>query len=203
MNHELTASAGGSGPGIVRAHGNAGAFVSKWSIDRKTPRGLAGEDLTPSPNHVRLWDPVAQEYQAMTTTWDRLCSADLPDEKALRHGNRGTSERIFLNGEEVNFGRAWARIVTGEHAGEAWELPRLGKMSFENVVACPHGKDQTLVALFDDGDLNTAAPAANNPSEVYIYIGNKQAHGNEIERAGLTNGKLYGVKVFRGDSSSL
>jgi hypothetical protein len=164
---------------------------------------LAGEDLTPSPNHVRLWDPVAQEYQAMTTTWDRLCSAHLPDDKALRHGNRGTSERIFLNGEEVNFGRAWARIVTGEHAGEAWELPRLGKMSFENVVACPHGKDQTLVALFDDGDLNTAAPAANNPSEVYIYIGNKQAHGNEIERAGLTNGKLYGVKVFRGDSSSL
>jgi hypothetical protein len=140
MNHELTASAGGSGPGIVRAHGNAGAFVSKWSIDRKTLRVLAGEDLTPSPNHVRLWDPVAQEYQAMTTTWDRLCSADLPDEKALRHGNRGTSERIFLNGEEVNFGRAWARIVTGEHAGEAWELPRLGKMSFENVVACPHGK---------------------------------------------------------------
>ena len=126
----------------------------------------------------------------MTTTWDRLCSADLPDEKALRHDNRGTTERIFLNGEENTFGRAWARIVTGEHAGEAWELPRLGKMSFENVVACPHGKDQTIVALFDDGDLNTAAPAANNPSEVYLYIGNKQTQGNEIERAGLTNGKL-------------
>src|SRR6185369_17918993 len=53
---------------------------------------LAGEDLTPSPNHVRLWNAVTQQYQVMTTTWDRLCSADLPDEKALRHGNRGTSE---------------------------------------------------------------------------------------------------------------
>jgi hypothetical protein len=200
MNHELTASAGSSGPGVVRAHGRAGAFVSKWTIDRKTLRVLKGEDLTSSPAHVRLWDPVAQRYQVMTTTWDRLCSADLPDEKALRHGNRGTSERIFLNGEEVTFGRAWARIVTGEHAGEAWELPRLGKMAFENVVACPHGKDQTIVALFDDGDINTAAPAANNPSEVYIYIGDKQAEGNEIERAGLTNGKLYGVKVFRDDT---
>jgi len=200
MNHELTASAGSSGPGIARAHGNAGAFVSKWTIDRRTLRVLAGEDLTPSPSHVRLWNSATKQYQVMTTSWDRLCSADLPDEKALRHGNRGTSERIFLNGEEVNFGRAWARIVTGEHEGEAWELPRLGKMSFENVVACPHGKDQTIVALFDDGDLNTAAPAANNPSEVYIYIGNKQTQGNEIERAGLTNGKLYGVKVFLGDT---
>jgi hypothetical protein len=200
MNHELTASAGSSGPGIARAHGNSGAFVSKWTIDRNTLRVLAGEDLTPSPSHVRLWNAATQQYQMMTTTWDRLCSADLPDEKALRHGNRGTSERIFLNGEEVTFGRAWARIVTGQHAGEAWELPRLGKMSFENVVACPHGKDQTIVALFDDGDLNTAAPAASNPSEVYIYIGNKQTQGNEIERAGLTNGKLYGVKVFLGDT---
>jgi len=200
MNHELTASAGSSGPGIVRAHGHAGAFVSKWTIDRKTLRVLAGEDLTPSPSHVRLWNSATQQYQVMTTTWDRLCSADLPDEKALRHGNRGTSERIFLNGEEVTFGRAWARIVTGEHTGEAWELPRLGKMSFENVVACPHGKDQTIVALFDDGDINTAAPAANNPSEVYIYIGSKQREGTEIERAGLTNGKLYGVRVFRDDT---
>src|SRR5215510_14657518 len=147
MNHELTAIAGSSGPGMVRAHGRAGAFVSKWTIDRKTLRVLKGEDLTPSPDHVRLWDPVAQQYQVMTTTCDRLCSADLPDKKALRHGNRGAYERIFLDGEEVTFGRAWARIVSWEHAGEAWELPRLGKMSFENVVACPHGKDQTIVAL--------------------------------------------------------
>ena len=51
-------------------------------------------------------------------TADRLCSADLPDEKALRHGNRGTSD-------------AHGREFYGEHAGEAWELPRLGKMSFD------------------------------------------------------------------------
>ncbi len=85
MNHELTASAGSSGPGIVRAHGNAGAFVSKWTIDRKSLRVLAGEDLTPSPNHVRLWNVVTQQYQAMTTTWDRLCSADLPKHRMKSH----------------------------------------------------------------------------------------------------------------------
>jgi hypothetical protein len=73
-------------------------------------------------------------------------------------------------------------------------------MSFENVVACPHGKDQTIVALFDDGTLSTAPVAAANPSEVFIYVGQKQTTGSEIEKAGLTNGKLYGVRVFRGDA---
>jgi hypothetical protein len=162
MNHEISASAGSSGPGIVRAHGSAGAFVSKWTIDRKTWRVLAGEDLTPSTSHVQLWDPVAQLYHPSTTTWDRLCSADLPAEKALRHGNRGTSERIFFDGEEVTFGRAWARIVTGEHAGEAWELPRLGKMAFENVVACPYGKDKTIVAPAEDNPVRYSFTSARS-----------------------------------------
>jgi hypothetical protein len=200
MNHEITANAGSAGPGVVRAHGRSGAFVSKWTIDRTTLRVIEGADLTPSPNDVYLWDAVASQYDQSTTTWDRLCSADLPHETALRHGNRGTAERIFLDGEEIDFGRAWARIATGSHAGEAWELPRLGKMSFENVVACPHGKDRTIVALFDDGSIDTAAPAASNPSEVFIYVGEKQGSGLEIERAGLTNGKLYGVRVHRGDT---
>jgi len=197
MNHEITTTTGSSGPGIVRAHGSSGAFVSKWTIERRTLRVLAGEDMTPSPSLVQQWDPAGQKYFSGTTAWGRLCSADLPDERALRFLNRGTTERIFFDGEEVNFGRAWARIATGDHAGEAWELPRLGKMSFENVVACPHGRGKTIVACFDDGNLNTAAPASDNPSEVYIYVGTKQTEGNEIERAGLTNGKLYGVRVRR------
>jgi hypothetical protein len=198
MNHELTASAGSSGPGLVRAHGSSGAFVSRWTIDRKSLRVLAGEDLTRSPSDVFTWDATHQIYVPGTTAWDRLCSADLPDEKALRHGNRGTRERIFFDGEEVTTGRPWARIVTGPNAGQAWQLPRLGRMAYENVVACPHGKDRTIVALFDDGSLSTAPIAASNPSEVYVYVGTKQQDGSEIERAGLTNGKLYGVRVFRG-----
>ena len=150
-----------------------GAFVSTWTIDRRTLRDLAGEGLTRSPSQVNLWDPATRQYVRDTTAWDRLCSADLPDEKALRHGNRGTSERIFFDGEEVTFGRAWARIITGPQAGQAWELPRLGKMAFENVVACPHGKDKTVVALFDDGSLDTEPVATNNPSEVFVCVGTK------------------------------
>src|SRR5262245_30928581 len=84
MNHELTSTAGSSGPGIVRAHGSSGAFVSKWTIERRTLRVLAGEDMTPSPSLVQQWDPAGQKYFSGTTAWGRLCSADLPDERALR-----------------------------------------------------------------------------------------------------------------------
>jgi hypothetical protein len=193
MNHELPRTAG-----IPRAHGSSGAFVSKWVIERETLRVLSGQDLTPSPNHVFRWDPAARRYTQGTVAWDRLCSADLPASDALHFGGRGTAERIFFDGDETATGRAWARIVTGPRAGTAWELPRLGKMAYENVVACPHPQAKTVVALLDDGALDTAPIAENNPSEVYIYVGTKQAEGTEIEQAGLTNGKFYGVRVSRG-----
>ena len=35
----------------------------------------------------------------------------------------------------------------------------------------------------------------STPGQVYMYVGNKQAAGNDVERAGLTNGTLYGVRV--------
>ena len=200
MHHEIPASSG-----VNRAHGSKGAFVSKWTIDRNTLRVVEGQDLLPSASKLWQWNSATQRYLAgATKAFDRLCSADLPDEKAFRHGNRGTSERLFLGGEEVNNGSAWARIVTGPNADETWELPRLGKLSWENAVACPHGKDKTIVVCLDDGQLSndTVMPvAANNPSEVFIYIGSKQTQGNEIERAGLTNGKLYGIRVRRNDGT--
>ena len=196
MNHEIAAAR----PGIVRAHGSNGAFVSRWTIDRKTLKVLKGEDLTPSASHVFLWDPVHNEYTQGTTQWQRLCSADLPVESALFANGRGTRERIFFNGEEVTdaaSARAWARIATGPHAGEAWQLPRFGRMSYENAVACPQPQDKTIVVLLDDGDLSTAATSTGFPSEVYVYIGTKQKQGHPIEQAGLLNGSLYGVKVWR------
>jgi hypothetical protein len=73
-------------------------------------------------------------------------------------------------------------------------------MAFENVVACPHSKRKTIVGLFDDGSVDVNAAAASDPSEVFIYVGTKDSAGNEIEKAGLTNGKLYGLRVYRGDT---
>lgn len=194
MNHEITIGR----PGITRAHGSAGAFVSKWTINRKTLKVLKGEDLTPSPDDVFLWDSATNQYLPGTTLWQRLCSADLPAESALYANGQGTRDRIFFDGEEVSdvaSARAWARIVTGPHAGEAWQLPRFGRLSYENTLACPHPQDKTIVILNEDNNLSTAAVDTAFPSEVYVYIGRKKRNGHPIEQAGLTNGSLYGITI--------
>ena len=83
-----------------------------------------------------------------------------------------------------------ARIATGPHAGEAWQLPRFGRMVYENAVASPYPQPKTAVMLTDDGALSTALTASAFPSEVYVYVGTKTNHGSPIDRAGLTNGYL-------------
>jgi hypothetical protein len=197
VSHEL-----GAAQGVVRGHGSKGAFVSRWTIDRDNLEVLTGEDLTQSANDVSNWDAGANAYVQGTTDWDRLCSADLAEEAAYRHRNLGTRDRLFLNGEELNQGgRAWARVATGPNTGDAWELPRMGKMAYENVVASPYRQNKTVVVALDDADLDTTPGAADFPSEVYVYIGTKQNGGHPVEKAGLTNGKLYGVKVSLDDGT--
>jgi hypothetical protein len=56
----------------------------------------------------------------------------------------------------------------------------------------------------DDSDRNTSSRRVCTqqgqkdctvPSELYVYVGVKQSQGNEIERAGLSNGQLYGLTI--------
>ena len=200
MNHEL-----GGTSGIVRAHGSKGAFVSRWIIDRGTLKVRKGQDFTQTPNDVYTFDPATDHYLQGTIAWQRFCSGDLAKEGAFYYNGLGTTERIYLNGEEittvansvvVDQGRAWARVATGGHAGETWHLPLMGRMAYENLVASPHPQEKTIVALLDDSSINTAPLVTNSvPSEVYFYIGRKKKHGHPIVAAGLTNGNFYGVKV--------
>jgi hypothetical protein len=191
MNHELPA-----GAGAVRAHGSTGAFVSRWTINAETLKVVKGQDHTPSPNHVFLWDTPSGRYVRGTTQWERHCSGDLPEQSAFLAHGQGTRERLYLCGEEVSEGRGWARVATGEHIGEVWQLPRLGRLAFENAVACPYPQEKTIVAVTDDSNLSTSAtPTSGRPSEVYFYIGRKQGNGHPVEQAGLTNGWLYGMTI--------
>jgi hypothetical protein len=183
MNHEIR-----PGVGIVRAHGHNGAYVSQWTIQLNTLQVKHGEDLV-----RRLFTWVNGEYVDATSTaaaqFNRFCSADLPGRNAFynRATGKGFDGLIYMNGEEAgNEGRAFAHVVSGSDKGKSFELPFLGKLSYENVVAHPDAGDKTIIVGLDD----------STPGQVYVYVGDKRAFGHPIERAGLVGGKLYGVKVL-------
>jgi hypothetical protein len=186
INHEI-----GSTSGVTRAHGSTGAFVSKWVINKTTLAVTSGADLI---QNVKIWNGTAYvTYNATSPStlaaFGRFCSADLPAVSAFSNTatGLGTSERIFMNGEETGAeGRAFAHIVTGPNAGTSYELPYLGKFSWENAVASANSGTKTVVAGMDDNSTN---------GQVYFYIGTKTNTGTEIDKAGLANGKLYGVAV--------
>ena len=200
-NHEI-----GNTLGTVRGHGAIGAFVSKWVFDTTNWQLISGGDLVTSPANMLMWNGttwaqgsfVAGTFSSSTPyAVARLCSADLPKVSAFydaSNGGTGYNGRIFMNGEETGAeGKAFAWIVDGAEAGKAYELPHLGKYSWENASArsnygaTPGAANllQTVVIGTDD----------TTPGEVYVYIGTKNNTGNAIQKAGLTNGTKYGIKV--------
>jgi|GEM_PF-922421 len=170
-NHELSGA-----NGVPRAHGQTGAFVSRWTVRKSDLAVLHGQDLIQTAN----W--VSQVPRPLS----RFCSADLPAQSALYDvaSGLGYNGRLFFDGEESgNEGTPWAHALDGQ----SYELPKLGRMSFENVVANPATGVTTLIGEDDD----TSSPGG----EVYFYIGTKTNTGSPVDRAGLTNGLLYGLKV--------
>ncbi|MES2656582.1 MAG: choice-of-anchor I family protein [Bacteroidota bacterium] len=186
VNHEL-----GNTVGINRAHGAKGAFVSKWVINKNDLSVVSGADLIQKVNLYTTGIGYTLYNPTDTTSkkaFARFCSADLPSVSAFYNAltGLGTQERIFMNGEESGIeGRAFGHIATGTNAGTTYELPNLGKFSWENAVASPVSGDKTVVAGMDDG----------TDGQVYFYIGTKTNTGNEMDKAGLTNGRLYGIAV--------
>ena len=180
MNHEIKA-----GLGATHAHGAAGAFVSKWTI-KNDLTVVAGEDLI----------KTVKDYDFATNSWIdaadpqliRLCSSNLPEAGAFYNpeSKLGTESMLYMTGEENGpEGRATATVVDGPEAGTTYLLPWLGNYSFENIVTLPNTGDKTVVMALDD----------SGGGQVYLYVGDKRAEGNEVEKAGLVGGTLYGVKI--------
>ena len=178
MNHEIPNTGG-----VDRDHGSKGAFVSKWVINKSDLSVVSGDDLIQT---AYTWD--GSNFVQGTTAFSRFCSADLAPVSAFYNSatGLGTQERIFLNGEEGGpESRAFGNIATGVNAGTTYQLPYLGKFSWENAVASITASDKTVVAGLDD----------STGGQVYFYVGNKTNTGTEIDKAGLNNGKLFGIKV--------
>ena len=183
-NHEMNETSG-----IVRRHGAKGAFITKFVIAKTNLAVVTASDLI---TNVYVFNTNTTTFALGTNVlMGRFCSADLPAPTAFFNATsgKGSTQQIFMNGEEFSTeSRAWAHIATGPEAGNSWQLPRLGRASWENVVPSPFAQDKTIVAGLDDD--------GTTDSQVYFYIGTKQSAGtNEVEKAGLLNGSLYGVAV--------
>ena len=198
MNHELAQT-----QGIVRAHGQIGAFVSRWVINRRTLEVKEGSDLIQPP--VRYWNYVTQVYQdtpspagdnprtfgseqpnvplddfvAQLAPLGRFCSGTLTTRGQLYNARsgRGYFGRIYFPNEETGVvieGRAFGTLVDGTTK----QLPRLGLFSWENVMPADNRSDTTLVMGTED----TAH------GQLRAYVGHKTRRGDAFDRAGLTNG---------------
>ncbi|MHC5111375.1 MAG: PhoX family protein [Planctomycetota bacterium] len=181
VNHELD-----NDEGVVRAHGGIGAFISRWTINASTLAVLYGEDLILK---AFVWNTATGSYQlSPSESFGRFCSANLPAAGAFYNAESGlgTLERIHINGEENGTnGRAFAHVLSGPNARSSFELARCGNFNFENAVAAAESGDSTVVISLDD----------SNGGQIYVYVGQKTDKGSEIDRAGLTNGHLFGLVV--------
>ncbi len=187
LNHELDVA---DGEGIVRAHGEEGAFVSRLVINPTTGGVTNGRDLIRT---VRYYDYPEREYsdapgapvgavEGHTAAFSRFCSGYLttPGQLFSESAGVGTHDRVyFANEESGDEGRVFG-VLKG---GRAVQLPRLGLLSWENTVAA-YNYSATTVVMGDDD---------NNPGELRVYVGRKQSSGTTVQRAGLTNGQLFVV----------
>ena len=166
MNHEFS-----SDKGAVRAHGQKGAFVSRWVIEVESLKVQSGADLIKSTVPAGL-------------SFNRFCSADLAPSSAFYNAatSQGYAGQLFLNGEEDKAGgRAFAHALNGL----SYELADFGHIAWENLLANPASGDNTLVIGLDDIQNGL----------LLVYQGNKSKTGNVIQQAGLVGGQLYAVKV--------
>jgi hypothetical protein len=185
-NQELRETAG-----VVRRHGQPGAFVSRFVIDPRTGRVTSGSDLI-DPG-VQYWDYPAGSYAAApvppagavgghTAAFSRFCSGALTTPGQLSTGRTGYDGQLyFANEESGDEGRVFGVTLDGQ----AYQLPRLGLFSWENTLAAQNRSRTTLVMGNEDG----------GNGQLRAYVGRKQKSGSPVDRAGLTNGALNVITV--------
>ena len=192
MNHELR-----DAQGIVRRHGEIGAFVSRWVIDPETLRVKEGSDLI-NPG-VLYWDYPCGEYVTSGARWadgtlqertfGRFCSNTLSApglfyNESTENGYKG--QIFFPNEEDGDIGRAFA--VTKD--GDATSLPRLGLFQWENTIPAPNETDTTLVMGQEGRTGRQRAASCGSTS------GPSRRAGRRSPRPGLTNGDNHVIDAL-------
>jgi Ca2+-binding RTX toxin-like protein len=209
MNHEIPSTLG-----VARAHGNKGAFVSEWVINKSNLSVVSVRDFLGDTTSIFLSNNVPSDTLGLgvvhtgflagsTTTMSRLCSADLADATAyywVEPGTGtfyGTDARIFQTGEEsggtlATLGGPEARIDFGRQWNFiATDDTRIPGDQSNTAYEMPHcglfAWENNLANPFSQRKTITAGMDDGSPTgQLYFWIGDKQTTGNVVERAGLT-----------------
>ena len=114
----------------------------------------------------------------------RFCSATYAAAGTFIHNGIGYAGGLFLSGEETG---DESRGFAFDEEGTGYQLPRMGMLSFENLMPSLKPGPNTVVVASEDG--------AATDSQLYVYAGKKQSTGTAIDQAGLTNGDLHVMNI--------
>lgn len=202
VNHEL--SYGEITKGLSRANGAAfGATVSELTINTKTQSVTGATDFLKTVKfynyNTKTWGATigapagaaaidSYGTPLHTNFLNRFCSASLSPAGRFFYSEKGKAfgvkDAVFLTGEE---GGDESRGFAVNGAGEAVQIPGFGLAAWETFNNIPTGSKTTAVFGNEDG-------SATN-SQLWLYQGTKTTSGTWYQRAGLTNGKTYVMKI--------
>ena len=114
----------------------------------------------------------------------RFCSATYSPAGTFIYNGVGYDGGLFTTGEEVGDS---SRGFAFDMNGHGYQLPRMGMLSFENIIPNPKPGINTVAIANEDGSATD--------SQLHLYVGKKQSSGSVVDKAGLTNGDLYVLNV--------
>ena len=204
VNHELSATNKVAAAAKRIGGAATGATISAVNVDRRTmsvtgaselPKSIAWYDY--STNLYSTSKPVGpagaaakDEFGAPnhSSVLNRFCSAYLAPagQLAFREGGAtyGYTGPVYFTGEE---GGDESRAFAVTNTGQMVQLPRVGLAAWENQIVVPTGSKVTALMGMEDGSATD--------SQLWMYSGEKTDSGSWDDKAGLTNGHPYVMKV--------